>query len=91
MAVRLKDDTVLSHIPRKISRICSLFSARGGAITCTLIGRSLLQGLKYFNKAILEHVLTQYIHYNFWCKIFLNVILFCVFKFRIAATHMNFF
>ena len=35
----LKDDTVVSHIPRKISRICSLFLARGGAITCIPIGR----------------------------------------------------
>ena len=33
----LKDDTVVGHIPRKISQICS-FLARGGAITCTHIG-----------------------------------------------------
>ena len=37
MAV-LKDDTLVSHIPRKISQICSLFLAMGGAITCTPIG-----------------------------------------------------
>ena len=34
----LKDDTVVGHIPRKISQICSLFLARGGTITCTPIG-----------------------------------------------------
>ena len=34
----LKDDTVVSHIPRKISRICSLFLAKGGAIVCTPTG-----------------------------------------------------
>ena len=30
-----KVDTVVGHIPRKISRICSLFLTRGDAITCT--------------------------------------------------------
>ena len=35
----LKDDTVVGHIPRKISQICSLFLARGGAIVCTPTGR----------------------------------------------------
>ena len=35
MAV-LEDDTLVSHIPRKIFQICSLFLAMG--ITCTPIG-----------------------------------------------------
>ena len=34
----LKDDTVVGHIPRKISRICSLFLLRGGAIVCMPTG-----------------------------------------------------
>ena len=34
----LKDDTVVGHIPKKISRICSLFIARGGTIVCTPMG-----------------------------------------------------
>ena len=34
--------------------------------------------------------IAEYIHYNFWYEIFSNVILFRVFKFRIAATHMKF-
>ena len=34
----LKDDTTVGHIPKKISRICSLFLARGGNIACTPIG-----------------------------------------------------
>ena len=33
----LKDDTIVGHIPKKVSRICSLFIARGGAIACTPI------------------------------------------------------
>ena len=33
-----KDDTVVGHIPRKISRICSLFLARSGVITSMPIG-----------------------------------------------------
>ena len=34
----LKDDTVVGHISRKTSQICSLFVAWGGAVTCTSIG-----------------------------------------------------
>ena len=37
MAV-LKDGTIVGHNPRKISRICLLFLARGGAIVCTPTG-----------------------------------------------------
>ena len=33
----------------------------------------------------------DYICINFWYEIFSNVILFCAFKFRIAATHMKIF
>ena len=40
----VKGDTVVGHIPRKISWICSLFLAKGGAITCTLI-----EGRIYFS------------------------------------------
>ena len=31
----LKDDTIVGHIPKKVSRICFWFIARGGAIACT--------------------------------------------------------
>ena len=34
----VKDDTIVGHIPRKISRICSLLLARDGIITCMRIG-----------------------------------------------------
>ena len=34
----LRDDTIVGLIPKKISRICSLFIVRGGAIACTPIG-----------------------------------------------------
>ena len=34
----LKDDTIVGHIPKMISRFFSLFIARGGAIACTPIG-----------------------------------------------------
>ena len=33
-----KDDTIVGHIPKKVSRIYSLFIPRGGAIACTPIG-----------------------------------------------------
>ena len=34
-----KDGTVIRHLPRKVSRICSLFLRRGGSIHCTVTGR----------------------------------------------------
>ena len=37
MAV-LKDDVIIGHLPRVLSRICSLFIVRGGAITCVVNG-----------------------------------------------------
>ena len=36
----LKDDMIIGHILKKISRICSLFITRGGTIVCTPIGGS---------------------------------------------------
>lgn len=30
--------TVVGHLPKKISRICSLFLMRGGSILCTVVG-----------------------------------------------------
>ena len=35
----LKDSTTVGHLPRKISRICTLFIRRGGTITCLVNGR----------------------------------------------------
>ena len=34
----LKDNVIISHLPRVLSRICSLFIARSGAITCVVNG-----------------------------------------------------
>ena len=34
-----KDGTVIGHLPRKVSRVCSLFLRRGGSIHCTVTGR----------------------------------------------------
>ena len=34
----LKDDVIIGHLPRVLSRICSLFIARGGTITCVVNG-----------------------------------------------------
>ena len=44
-----KDGTVIGHLSRKLSRICSLFLRRGGTITCEVTGTQrysvdLLQG-----------------------------------------------
>ena len=36
--VVVKDDTVVGHVPQKISYLCSLFLRRGGGITCQVIG-----------------------------------------------------
>ena len=33
-----KDETIVGHLPRKLSRICSLFLRRGGTICCTVTG-----------------------------------------------------
>ena len=32
----IKDSVTIGHLPRKISRVCSLFLQRGGSITCTV-------------------------------------------------------
>ena len=32
----LKQGTVIGHLPRKISKVCSLFLRRGGSIRCTV-------------------------------------------------------
>uniref|UniRef100_A0A1X7UN36 HIRAN domain-containing protein n=1 Tax=Amphimedon queenslandica TaxID=400682 RepID=A0A1X7UN36_AMPQE len=44
-----KDAEIVGHLPRKLSRVCSLFLRRGGTITCKVSGRrrysaDLLQG-----------------------------------------------
>ena len=33
-----KEGTIIGHLPRKVSRVCSLFLRRGGAIECTVTG-----------------------------------------------------
>ena len=33
-----RDSVIIGHLPRKISRVCSLFLRRGGIITCTVTG-----------------------------------------------------
>ena len=34
----IKDDSVVGHVPRKISTVCSLFLRSGGSITCEITG-----------------------------------------------------
>lgn len=34
----IKDGVVIGHLPRKISRICSLFLRRGGSVICRITG-----------------------------------------------------
>ena len=34
-----QNDRIVGHLPRKYSRLCSLFLAKGGQISCTVIGR----------------------------------------------------
>ena len=48
-----KNDTVIKHLPRKISRVCALLLKRGGSIQCTVTGKrrylaDLLQGDRAF-------------------------------------------
>lgn len=33
-----KDGTIIGHLPRKISQICSIFLRRGNSVTCRVIG-----------------------------------------------------
>ena len=33
-----KSGTIIGHLPRKLSRVCSLFLRRGGTIVCTVTG-----------------------------------------------------
>ena len=33
-----KDDSIIGHLPKNISRICSLFLRRGGSISCIVAG-----------------------------------------------------
>ena len=33
-----KDDIIVGHLPRKISKICSLFLMRGGTLFCVVTG-----------------------------------------------------
>ena len=33
-----KDETVIGHLPRNLSRVCSLFIRRGGTIDCAVTG-----------------------------------------------------
>ena len=48
MAVK-REGTIVGHLTRKITRVCSLFLRQGGSITCTVTGHrryssDLLQG-----------------------------------------------
>ena len=35
----LQGSDIVGHLPQKISRVCSLFQLRGGAISCKIMGR----------------------------------------------------
>ena len=35
----LQNDVIVGHLPRKYSRVCSLFLDTGGSISCTVSGR----------------------------------------------------
>ena len=37
--VAKKAETIIGHLPKKISRICSLFLSRGGRVVATVTGR----------------------------------------------------
>ena len=34
----VKDEVVMRHVPKKISKLCSVFSRRGGSSICTVTG-----------------------------------------------------
>ena len=58
--VVLKDDTIVGHIPKKISRICVLFIVRGGTIVCTPMG-----GRRYIFHALKILVKVYFVWLNF--------------------------
>ena len=35
----IKDRTIVGHLPRRVSRVCSLFLRRGGTIDCIITGQ----------------------------------------------------
>ena len=35
----LKDGDIVGHLPKKLSKICSLFLRRGGSISCKITGK----------------------------------------------------
>ena len=35
----MREGTIIGHLPRKISRLCTLFIRRGGVIQCRITGR----------------------------------------------------
>lgn len=39
VAIKKNDGTIIGHVPRKISKLCSLFLLRGGSIECIVSGR----------------------------------------------------
>ena len=39
-----KDGMIIGHLPRKVSRVCSLFLRRGGIIHCKVTGRRRYSG-----------------------------------------------
>ena len=39
-----RSGVVIGHLPRKLSRVCSLFLRRGGVISCTVTGRPSYSG-----------------------------------------------
>ena len=34
-----KDETIVGHLPKRISRVCSLFFLRGGSLSCQVTGK----------------------------------------------------
>ena len=93
----LKDDTIVGHISRYVSQI--YYTIPLG----TPLERNTLHNLFtvfskgwYYNlcahrrKEVFFTPAAEYTYYNFWYKIFSNVILFCEFKFHIATTHTKF-
>ncbi len=39
VAIKKSDGTIIGHLPKKISKLCSLFLRRGGLIECIVSGR----------------------------------------------------
>ena len=51
-----RSGVVIGHLPRKVSRVCSLFLRRGGVISCTVTGGRQYSGHRLYSGHLLPPI-----------------------------------